>query len=161
MANKPKFTPTEMVRIVRESDGTVVGIAETAGVTEETVRNYRKRSKKVAAAMEETAWLRQEERRVKRQDRKDEMYEMAQENLQLKLLDRDWNATRFTLETLGKDDGFSKRTELTGTLGVLELSAEALEALRTLGIEPSAAVEQFEALVRAEAAAMADSRKDE
>jgi predicted transcriptional regulator len=156
MANKPKFAISEFVRIVEKSDGTVAGIAEIAGISEETVRNYRKRSKRVAKAMSQIAVLRQEERRQEREAWSAEVLSTARENLRMKLMEEDWAATKFTLETLGKDE-FSKRTEVTGTMGILELSAEALEALRLLGIEPSAAVAEFEALVKARAAVMADN----
>jgi predicted transcriptional regulator len=156
MANKPKFTVSEFVRIVEKSDGTVAGIAEIAGVSEETVRNYRKRRKRVAKAMQQIALLRQEERRQEREAWRAEMLLLAEENLKMKLVEKDWSATKFTLETLGREE-FSKRTEVTATMGILELSAEALEALRLLGIEPSAAVAEFEALVKARAAVMADN----
>lgn len=56
----------------------------------------------------------------------------------------------FALKTLGKNDGFAERTEVTGADGgALMLSSEVLEMIRDMGLDASEIVRQFEAHVRA------------
>lgn len=61
----------------------------------------------------------------------------------------------FILETLGKDRGWSKRTEVTGADGgaLFGLSAEVREMIEAMGLDVSEVVRQFEAMVREAAAA--------
>ncbi|GIL09293.1 MAG: hypothetical protein BroJett033_8040 [Chloroflexota bacterium] len=62
-------------------------------------------------------------------------------------------AYMFVLRTLGKDEGFTERTEVTGAdgAGLLELSSEVVKLIETMGLDMSEVVRQFEAMVRAAA----------
>jgi len=59
-------------------------------------------------------------------------------------------AYMFTLKTLGKDDGFSDRREITGAdgAGLLEMSPEVTEMIRRMGLDTAEVVRQFESMVR-------------
>lgn len=63
----------------------------------------------------------------------------------------DMRAVTFTLETLGKNDGWSKRTEVTGANGGGLLSPDIMALIEAQGLDMSAVVRQFEAMVRAQA----------
>lgn len=62
-------------------------------------------------------------------------------------------AYMFVLKTLGKDEGFTERSEVTGADGapLLDLSPETMRLLQRMGLDMSQVSRQFEAMVRAAA----------
>lgn len=59
----------------------------------------------------------------------------------------------FALRTLGKNDGFAERTEVTGADGAaLQFEPETMKLIAALGLDTSQLAKQFEAMIRAEAA---------
>lgn len=71
------------------------------------------------------------------------------------LSQRHQQAYMFVLKTLGKDEGFTERREVTGADGaaLLDLSPEALRMIQRMGLDMSEVTRQFETMVRAAAAA--------
>lgn len=139
MANKQKFTPSDIISAIREhSDGSLGKLAVYLGVTEQTIRNYAKRYKKVQKALEEA----QTERRLR-------LFSLAEDGFELALLEREWKAIQFALSTLGKKF-YSTRTEVTGADGqpVIPISEEAKMLLEELGIEIETASDAFERMIR-------------
>lgn len=63
-------------------------------------------------------------------------------------------AYMFVLRTIGKDEGFSERQEVTGADGAPLLSPEIVQMIEAQGLDVSEVVRQFEAMVRARAAQM-------
>jgi len=62
-------------------------------------------------------------------------------------------AYMFVLRTLGKDEGFTERTEVTGAdgAGLLDLSPETVKLIESMGLDMSEVARQFEAMVKAAA----------
>lgn len=59
----------------------------------------------------------------------------------------------FALRTLGKNDGFAERTEVTGADGAaLQFEPETMKLIAAMGLNTSQVVQQFEQMIRAEAA---------
>lgn len=61
-------------------------------------------------------------------------------------------AYMFVLRTLGKDEGFAERQEITGANGEALFAPDVLELLQRMGKEPSEVVRQFETMIRTLAA---------
>lgn len=63
-------------------------------------------------------------------------------------------AYMFVLKTLGKDEGFVERSEVTGADGdrLLELSPDVIDQVRELGLDMSQVAREFEKLIRMQAA---------
>lgn len=62
-------------------------------------------------------------------------------------------AYMFVLKTMGKDEGFTERSEVTGADGapLLDLSPETVRLIEQMGLDMSQVSRQFEAMVRAAA----------
>lgn len=69
------------------------------------------------------------------------------------LSDGHQRAYMFVLKTLGKDEGFTERTEVTGAdgAGLLDLSPDVVKLVERMGLNMSEVSRQFEAMVRATA----------
>lgn len=63
-------------------------------------------------------------------------------------------AYMFVLRTLGKDEGFVERNEVTGAdgAGLFDLSPEVAQMVKEMGLDVSEVARQFEAMVKAAAA---------
>ena len=97
-----RFTAKQVVEAVEGTFGIKSRIAERLGCVRGTVDNYIARYPTVLAA-----WLAE----------RGKLVDLAQGKLVAKLLKgEDW-AIRYTLSTLGKNDGYTERVELTGTEG--------------------------------------------
>ena len=141
MANKNKYTPSEVIRAIREIGGSLSMLAGYLDVTEQTVRNYAKRYKKVQAALD-----------VARTDRRAMMFSLAEDGLHMALLKQEWKAIQFVLSTLGKEF-YSNRTEMTGADGqpFIPISEEAARMLAEMGIDPETASDVFNRMIAAQA----------
>ena len=152
MANKNKYTPGEIVLAIRdeETNGSLSMIAAYLGCTEQTIRNYAKRSKRIARELEAA----QEDRRV-------EMFALAEDGLKMALLEEDWQvkwkAISFVLSTLGRDF-YAKRTEVTGADGqpVIQISQKAMDMLDDMGVKTEDVAAQFERMIQAYASEVAE-----
>ena len=85
-----------------------------------------------------------------RQNKQPRILANAIDNLHLLVMGMDWQATKFALQTLGKED-YSNRQELTGKDGGGLFSADDLKLLEYYGLKPSQAVQEFIQALRAKA----------
>ena len=101
MNSTTKRTLSEVLEAVSKGV-TITGTAKVLGVDSDTVRNYCKRWQAVDKAI-----------RGKRR----EMVDLAEMGLRGAVLRGEGWAIAFALKTLGKNDGYTERTEVTGPEG--------------------------------------------
>lgn len=142
MANKRKFTITTFREAVRASNGIKSEVARKLKCSRQTVDTY---LKKYPELQDELVKAR------------DSFVDEAESRLMKAVKKNNLTAILFTLETLGKNRGWSKRTEITGIDGenVLKLPPEMVDTLRVLGLSAQDVMREFEALLKLQAAQMA------
>jgi hypothetical protein len=96
MADKPDFTPEQMVAALRETKGLIYLAAKRLGCHPHTVSNYAKRYPEVRDAI--TA-------------QRGEMVDAGESSLYRAVLAGEAWAVQFLLKTQGKDRGYVERTE--------------------------------------------------
>lgn len=97
----PKYPLADVLEAV-EKGITVTGAAKVLGCTRQTILNYRKRWATVDLALKE---------------RRRELVDLSEMALRGAVLRGEPWAVTFALKTLGKDDGFTERHEITGKDG--------------------------------------------
>lgn len=124
---KPKFTPEEVSRAVRECHGLLYMTAERLGCDPSTVRRYADRHKSVQEAFAE--------RRGWRVDRAEcRLHEAVEKG--------EAYAVCFTLKTQGKSRGYIERSEVTGADGTplvvpyIEVARPHADTLPTTAVAP-------------------------
>lgn len=100
------FSKDEIKDALITASGNIVKAAEIAGCDRKTVYNMIERYKTLKRVVDE-------QRRIKKQIR----VELAECNLDKDLEAGEWSATRFVLSTLGKEEGYSTRSEVAGVPG--------------------------------------------
>lgn len=141
---KAQFTKEAFETAIRDSHGVKAAVAAAVGCSRQTVDNALERwpdlhealdaarSGLVAAAVSALAT-----------DIKDAKSDGHQ------------RAYMFALRTLGKDEGFTERTEVTGAdgVGLFDLSDETVRLIERMGLDTSQVAKQFEQMVKAAAVA--------
>lgn len=94
-----KYTAEQIIEAVRASSGILADAARMLGCHRATMHSYVNRYSTVRAAVEE-------EREV--------LIDLCESKLVEAVKRGDMQAVYFTLKTIGKDRGYSERTELTG-----------------------------------------------
>lgn len=97
MAGKPAYTVTDMAEAIRETAGIKTAAARRIGCSVGTVNNYIERYPTVAAAYEQA---------------RAGIVDMAESVLVRRLNAGEWDAAKFVLTTLGKDRGWTPRTDV-------------------------------------------------
>ncbi len=152
MANRHRYAVKEMLLAIRgepessfpmlreSSEGKIKIIAERLDCTEQTVRNYMapntNKAKRIRAAVKHELTM-----------YRAGLYEIAEDGLKAKVEDKDWNAIKFVLSTLGKDV-YSTRHEMTGADGAVLFPEDVVKLLEEMGMEPSEAVQEFAKMLR-------------
>lgn len=139
MANKRKFTITTFREAVRASNGIKSEVARRLKCSRQTVDNYLHKYPELQAELVRS---------------RDSFVDLAETKL-LKMVKKDnLTAILFTLETLGKNRGWTKRTEITGADGenVLKLPPEMMDALKSMGLSAADVLREFNALLVAQMA---------
>ncbi len=156
MVNKYKYTSGEIVLAIRDEDnrGSLTLIAAFLGCTEQTIRNYAKRSKRIARELKAA----QEDRRVR-------LFDLAEDGLELALLDENWQvrwrAIAYVLSTLGRSFyGKQLVVDADGQL-VIQVSQQAMDMLAELGIETEDIAARFDRIIQAYAAEMVEVADDD
>lgn len=140
--DKTQFSKEAFIKAIKESRGVKASVAAAMGCSRQTVDNAlvrwpelgelfdSARSSLVASAVSALA---------------DDVENKESKGHQ--------QAYMFVLKTLGKDEGFTERTEVTGADGValLDLSPDVVKLVQTLGLDMAQIVKEFEGMVRAEA----------
>lgn len=144
VADRAQFTREAFMKAIEGSRGIKTEIARRMGCTRQTVDNALERWPELRAALK---------------DERESIVDLAESALVVDMENPasagHQRAYLFILETLGKDRGWSKRTEVTGADGgaLFGLSAEVREMIEAMGLDVSEVVRQFEAMVREAAAA--------
>lgn len=139
IADGAQFSKMAFAEAIRKSHGVKATVASLVGCSRQTVDN----------ALERWADLR-------------EMMDEARSGLVGKAVsalvadvenaERDGHqrAYMFVLKTLGKEEGFVERSEVTGAggVGLLDLSPEVVRLVQELGLDMSEVSRQFEAMVK-------------
>ena len=112
MSNRDRYTQQRVIDAIKAAKGIKATAAETLGCSRQTVTNYIDRYPAVKAAYQEAV---------------ESTIDLAQSKL-IALVEREeWPAIRFMPATLGKDRGFTERTEassLTAGKGIGTLGAD-------------------------------------
>jgi len=137
MPKTVRFTKTAVRIALEDARGIKSDAARKLGVSRQTLDNYMVRYPELKEVMDKA---------------RDSLVDAAESKLSMLVEAGEIRAVLFTLETLGKNRGYSKRTEVTGADGanLMQLSPETLEALRMMGIAPSDVVRQFEDMIRSQ-----------
>jgi hypothetical protein len=142
MAGQKRYTRRAIREAIKGSRGIKVAICARLECTRQTLDNYLKQYPELAQAFNEE---------------RENIIDMAETQLLKAVNGGDMRAVLFVLETMGKDRGWSKRTEVTGANGTpLGLSADVLQMMAALGVEPSEVVKQFEDMIREQAAVVSN-----
>lgn len=136
--SRPQFSKEKFEKAISGSKGIKSAIAVRVGCTRQTVDNALERWPDLAKMLE---------------SERGDLVDYAETKLLALLAKEDVRATLFTLETLGKSRGWTKRTEVTGPDGERLFTREDMELAAELGIDMSEAVEQFRAMMLAKARA--------
>nr|BDD45303.1 hypothetical protein 23 [bacterium] len=102
MANKKKYKTKQIEQALRDSAGLQYLAAEKLRCSPSTITNYVKKSKKLKQAADEA---------------KESTLDMAEAQIITKIKEGDLTAIIFYLKTIGKERGYTERTELSGKDG--------------------------------------------
>src|SRR3990172_12909875 len=102
MAGKQRYTNQQIIQALHETNGLISLAAKKLGCVHQTIYNRIAKVKSVKAVVDEA---------------RGELVDYAKLALRSALLDKEPWAVTFTLKTLGKDEGFTERQELTGAGG--------------------------------------------
>lgn len=138
MARKKKFTETAVRRAINEAGSSVKAVADHLGVTPRTIRNY---------LNEFNLW---QELLISQQLLK----MIAAGNVIHAVENGDLDTSKWVLERLGKDEGWAKRTEITGADGsrLLELPPDVLKMMAEEGLDPAKVFQTLRQMLEARAA---------
>ncbi len=101
MARTERYTSEEVINAIRKGH-TALGAAHILGCAPVTVRDYARKYPTIARAL-------QQERR--------DLVDLSEMSLRGAILRAEGWAVSMTLKTLGKDDGYTERNEITGANG--------------------------------------------
>ena len=101
MAGKKKFKIDDVIKAI-ESGHTPKGASDILNCHPDTIRNYSKTNDKVRRALK---------------SERENLIDMAEGGLRKHLLRNEAWAIAFTLKTIGKENGYTERTEHTGNDG--------------------------------------------
>jgi len=132
------FSKERFEMAIKDSMGIKTGIAQRVGCSRQTVENALER------------WPDLQELIA---DERSSIIDLAETKLMQQVSGGELRAILFTLETLGKDRGWTKRTEVTGAGGekLLGLSPDVAKMIEMMGLDMSEVVRQFESMVKSAA----------
>lgn len=143
VAEQSQFSKEAFEKAIRESNGVKAAVASAVGCSRQTVDN----------AIERWPELREQ-----LDAQRSGLVALATSALveDVKNAERDGHqrAYMFVLRTLGKDEGFTERQEVTGADGaaLFDLSPEVVKLAQEMNVDISKVARQFEEMVRAAAA---------
>lgn len=140
---RPQFPREVFMRAIPGSYGVKSSVAAAVGCSRQTLDN-------ALAKWPELAEMLEAERAALVRD----SVSALATDVQNRESDGHQRAYMFVLRTLGKDEGFSERTEVTGADGdsLFDLPPEVMEMIKAMGLDVSQVAKQFEQMVRAAAA---------
>jgi AcrR family transcriptional regulator len=143
VADQAQFSKEAFEKAIKDSYGVKAAVAAAVGCSRQTVDN----------ALERWPELR-EQLDAARSGLVAKATSALAADVDDKGSDGHLRAYMFVLRTLGKDEGFVERNEVTGAdgAGLFDLSPEVAAMVKEMGLDASEVVRQFEAMVRAVAA---------
>lgn len=140
VAERTQYTREQFEQAITKSWGVKATIAQRLGCSRQTVDNALDR------------WPDLRERIT---SERESIVDLAESKLTAAINQGELRAITFTLETLGKARGWSRRTEVTGADGaaLLGMSPDTVALIESMGMDLSEVVKQFETMVRAAAVA--------
>jgi hypothetical protein len=145
MSGRQRYSRRALREAIYKSRGIKLNVAKTLGCSRQTVDNYLARWPDLQPVLDA---------------QREELLDLA-ENKLVALINRgDVRSVIFALSTLGKERGYTTRSELTGKDGEsLTLSPEVAALMARMNIPASAVIEELEALIRAQAAEVEDDER--
>lgn len=139
-AKTTKVAKSTVIKAIEFGRGIKIEIAKKLKVSRQTLDNYLKRWPDLVPLMAQA---------------RETIVDHAEIGLEKLIKKGDVRAIIFALETLGRDRGYQKRTEITGANGrpVLELSPELALLMSKLGINGSDIIRTLETELKAAAGA--------
>lgn len=143
VADRAQFSKEAFETAIRDSYGVKAAVAAAMGCSRQTVDN----------ALERWPELR-EQLDAARSGLVSKATSALVADVENKASDGHQRAYMFVLKTLGKDEGFAERQEITGADGaaLFDLSPEVRKLVEEMGLDVSEVGRQFEQMVRAAAA---------
>ena len=136
MAGKTRYSVRQVREAIEGSRGNKSTIAEKLGCTRQTVDNLLLRFPELVPMLEQE---------------RESLVDKAENKLNDLLDANEPRAVFFVLETLGKNRGWAKRTEITGKDGEgIGLSKESLDLMARNGVSVADVVREFEAMMKAQ-----------
>jgi len=132
--SRDHFSVDEFLKVIKKSNGNKSYIAREMKCSRQNVNNYLEKHPELAEAFN---------------DAREKIVDTAEEMLYAGIQSGDQRLIIFTLETQGRDRGWSKRHYVSAD--VTMFTPEMREAMMKLGISESDAVREFEAMVIAHA----------
>ena len=121
MARTERYKTGQVIEALRKARGIKAVAAKLLECSRQTVDNYIERYATVRAAYEE---------------QRETLVDIAEGKLMKKLDADEWPAIKFVLVTLGKDRGYTERTELAGVKDAPPVAIGIVEVVKDYGDEP-------------------------
>lgn len=137
VADRAQYPRDVFEKAIQQSYGIKSAVAEMVGCSRQTVDNALERWPELAVMLDYE---------------RHNIVDAAESKLIYALNAGDMRAILFTLETLGKSRGWTRRTELTGADGAALISPEIAQLIHAMGMDVSEVARQFEVMVRMAAA---------
>jgi len=127
-------TKRRLREAIEESGGIIAAVARMFGVSRQTVYNWLDRYPELTLDLEHA---------------REDIIDVAEANIFREVRKGNIDLSKFVLTRLGKNRGWSSRTEMTGADGeALQLSPDTLQLLAAAGIQVEDVAAEFERMVR-------------
>ena len=140
---RKQFSKEAFEKAIKESHGVKAAVAGAVGCSRQTVNNYLQENPDLVEMMD-----------AARSGLLKKAVSALVTDIDNAANDGHQRAYMFVLRTLGKDEGFSERTEVTGAdgAGLLDLPAETVRLVEMMGLDLREVSKQFSGMVKALAA---------
>lgn len=131
---KPQFSKEAFEKAIKDSHGVKAAVAAAVGCSRQTVDNYFERWPELVEQMD-----------AARSSLVSKATSALVQDIENKDSDGHTRAYMFVLKTLGKDEGFVERSEVTGADGaaLLDISPEIAEQVKSLGLNLNEVLKHF------------------
>ena len=143
VADQPQFPKDVFEKAIKDSYGVKAAVASAVGCSRQTVDNALERWPELRELLD-----------AARSGLVAKASSALAADVENKASDGHQRAYMFVLKTMGRDEGFIERSEVTGADGaaLFDLSPEVAQIIKDMGLDMSEVARQFENMVRAEAA---------
>lgn len=139
---RAQFSEEAFEKAIKDSHGVKAAVAAAVGCSRQTVDNALMRWPHLAEKLD-----------AQRSKLVSSAVSALAAEVENKASDGHQRAYMFVLRTLGKDEGFSERQEITGADGEALISPDLARMITAMGMDTSTVVREFENMVRAAAMA--------